>query len=473
MADRNAQMSELIDTWRTEIVEDLRRFIRIPSVQRPPQPRQPFGEPIDRALQFALDLATSHGFATTSLDGYFGYAEFGEGKELVGALGHVDVVPEGSRADWSVDPFAGIVSDGRIVGRGATDDKGPVLSVLYGLRAVAALEDLPKRRFRLMLGTNEESGWGGISYYLDHDETPTCGFAADGMFTVANREKGILSARLSLPAPYAAGDEPFRLLHISGGKNPNSVADVAIADLILAQPAQRALASVQSTVLAAYPWARIDLSESEGHTRITSTGLTTHAMTPSTGQNAIHPLLELLIQLDPQAGESSSLAQLLRRIAPETDGRGLNMKWSDTASGDLTVNLGTLQMAGAAIEATLDIRSPITKSCSDIERGLRHAFEPTEISVQVLRTMEPLYVPDEHPLVQTLCRAYEAITARPSVLHAIGGGSYARAFQPCVSFGAVHPEAEITIHRPDEYITIEDLVLNAKIYAAAIYDLIH
>jgi len=467
-ADRNAQMSALIDRWRSELTENLCRLVRIPSVQQPPQPGKPFGEPVDRALQFVLDIATQSGFSATSLDGYFGYAEYGDGAELVGALGHVDVVPEGDRSDWSTDPFAGVVLDGRVIGRGATDDKGPVLSVLYGLRAVAMLGDPPKRRFRLMLGTNEESGWGGIAHYLAHDETPTCGFAPDGMFTVANREKGIVASRLSLPNPYPRGDGPFVLIDISGGKNMNSVPDSAQAIVCLDPSAARRLPATLDSVQTTYPWAQIGISQSDGETRIHSAGHTAHAMTPSTGRNAIHPLLELLIRLDPETGERSPLAQLARRIAPETDGRGLGMRWSDATSGELTVNLGTLRTVGSTLEASLDIRSPVSRSCSDVERGLQEAFAGTDVTVKTLRTMEPLYVPDDHPLVQTLCHAYESVTGKPSVLHAIGGGSYARAFQPCVSFGAVHPGAEIPIHRADEYITIEDLTRNAKIYAAAI-----
>ena len=50
--------------------------------------------------------------------------------------GHLDTVPAGSLDTWSVDPFAGEVVDGRLIGRGASDMKGPVAAALVGAAAV-------------------------------------------------------------------------------------------------------------------------------------------------------------------------------------------------------------------------------------------------------------------------------------------------------------------------------------------------
>jgi acetylornithine deacetylase/succinyl-diaminopimelate desuccinylase family protein len=50
--------------------------------------------------------------------------------------GHLDTVPAGTLDTWSVDPFAGEVIDGRLIGRGACDMKGPVAAALAGAAAV-------------------------------------------------------------------------------------------------------------------------------------------------------------------------------------------------------------------------------------------------------------------------------------------------------------------------------------------------
>jgi succinyl-diaminopimelate desuccinylase len=59
----------------------------------------------------------------------------GEGPRLAWN-GHLDTVPAGDPETWSSDPFGGTVVDGRLVGRGACDMKGPIAAALA---AVAAL----------------------------------------------------------------------------------------------------------------------------------------------------------------------------------------------------------------------------------------------------------------------------------------------------------------------------------------------
>ena len=53
-------------------------------------------------------------------------------------VGHVDVVPPGDPATWSVDPWAAEVRDGKLYGRGACDMKGGVVAILAAVRAVVA-----------------------------------------------------------------------------------------------------------------------------------------------------------------------------------------------------------------------------------------------------------------------------------------------------------------------------------------------
>jgi acetylornithine deacetylase/succinyl-diaminopimelate desuccinylase len=50
--------------------------------------------------------------------------------------GHLDTVPAGDLAQWSSDPFGGEVVDGRLVGRGACDMKGPIASALGAVAAI-------------------------------------------------------------------------------------------------------------------------------------------------------------------------------------------------------------------------------------------------------------------------------------------------------------------------------------------------
>ena len=136
----------------------LAELVRIPSICQEGEGGYPFGEAVDRALHKALEIAGGLGFRTRYGDGgYYGWAEIGEGQELVGILGHLDVVPPGRLDDWEDDPFGagpgGLVrKDGGsgmtfLYGRGTQDDKGPLLAAMFAAKALLdAGVKLSKRR---------------------------------------------------------------------------------------------------------------------------------------------------------------------------------------------------------------------------------------------------------------------------------------------------------------------------------------
>lgn len=100
-------------------------LVRIPSVCAEGKDGTPFGKSVDLALRKALQVASDLGFKTQYGDGgYYGFAETGAGEEMLGILGHLEVVPPGNLADWDHDPFGAVVEDGMLYGRGAQDDKG-------------------------------------------------------------------------------------------------------------------------------------------------------------------------------------------------------------------------------------------------------------------------------------------------------------------------------------------------------------
>ena len=133
-----------IKEHKQEIIKKTQELIQIPSIISPSNnPYYPFGKAIHNALVYTLNLGESLGFRTKNVDGYCGYIEFGEGKELIGIIGHLDVVPEGK--NWTYPPFAGHIVNNKIYGRGAIDDKGPVISSLYAMKAVMETCKIHKR----------------------------------------------------------------------------------------------------------------------------------------------------------------------------------------------------------------------------------------------------------------------------------------------------------------------------------------
>ena len=115
----------------------------------------------------------------------------GEGEEILGILCHVDVVPAGS--NWTYGPFEGTVTDGKLFGRGAIDDKGPTIAAWHAMKMVKDSGIPLNKRVRLIIGTDEESGFRCVKRYFEKEEMPTIGFAPDADFPIINAEKGIAS----------------------------------------------------------------------------------------------------------------------------------------------------------------------------------------------------------------------------------------------------------------------------------------
>lgn len=161
---------EYIKTLKPQIISSTCELIKIPSVNSSSNDSSmPFGKNCNDALEYVLNLAHDLGFRTKNIDGYCGYVEFGDGNELMGIIGHLDVVPPNE--NWTYPPFSATINNNKIYGRGAIDDKGPVIASLYAMKAVMDNCKIQKR-VRLILGLNEEMDWKCIDYYKEHEEIP-------------------------------------------------------------------------------------------------------------------------------------------------------------------------------------------------------------------------------------------------------------------------------------------------------------
>ena len=114
------------------MIAALTELLSIESVSGSGDEKYPYGAGPAMALKYTLALCRRMGFRTKNADGRYGYAEIGSGPELIGILAHLDTVPAGS--GWTYPPFAGTLSEGRLYGRGAQDDKGPVIACIYAMK---------------------------------------------------------------------------------------------------------------------------------------------------------------------------------------------------------------------------------------------------------------------------------------------------------------------------------------------------
>ena len=91
----------------------------------------------------------------------------GKSSRRLWIVAHTDVVPEGERSLWHTDPFKAEVKDGRIYGRGVTDNGQALIASLYALYALKRLGLTPAYQICLALVADEEVGSvHGIQYLI-------------------------------------------------------------------------------------------------------------------------------------------------------------------------------------------------------------------------------------------------------------------------------------------------------------------
>ena len=465
-----AKLDRLVDSYRDELIENIRKWIAIPSVQGAPAGENaPFGKEVRRMLDTALEDGARFGFQVRDIDGYAGDISYGEGDQTMGMLAHLDVVPIGD--GWKHDPLGGEIENGRMYGRGTTDDKGPALCALYAMRAVKEAGIPLKHGVRLILGCDEETGMSDMRYYASKLKMPDYGFSPDAEFPVINIEKGGVNLRLSKVTGGEDGaDIPVYRLY--AGERPNVVPAEATALVGLNGLTLDALNEKLAAIAAGHD--RFNLKAEgagEGRAKITATGVNAHAAMPEGGVNAAGMLLIALKELGAGGGSREAIAMTADAVGMEYTGRSLGIACADELSGALTCNLGILRYDGNEFSALLDIRYPI---CGDEERMLGQAAKrvaPAGMSVCCASSHTPLHVPAESRIVQGLLKVYHEVTGLDAYTIAIGGGTYSRMMPNTVAFGVCFPGDMDVCHIADEYIDVNKMMLGVKIFAHAIAEL--
>lgn len=460
---RLSAMKQKIDAAVLALEEDvtctLQKWIRIPSEKKPPEENAPFGAPLREMLTVALSDAKRLDMRVRDFDGYIGDVEIGDGEETMGILAHLDVVPAGD--GWQHEPFGAAIIDGRLYGRGASDDKGPAVAALFAMKAIMNAGLMLKKKVRLILGCDEESGWDDIRYYKERVEMPDFGFSPDAEFPIINTEKGIeqikLFARLSGEAEAAVP-----VYEVLSGERANVVPGLATAEIGYDDLAALT-AKIQETGFAITA-ERMD----NGHVKLISTGNAAHASMPQLGRNAAGQLLLLLKAIGAGGGSHAFIACLADGIGLDYTGKGFGIDGSDTISGALTLNLGVLHITQESAKAIIDIRHPVLMNSDMIAKIIQMRVKEAGIKVEIAQAKAPLHVPAEAFIVRELLDVYHEVTGNEPYTIAIGGGTYSRSMDNCVAFGSNFPGDPEVAHQADEYIRLDSLMQNVRIFAHAI-----
>lgn len=452
----DAKLNAIIESMHDEMIDTLQKWIRVPSVKGEAAPGAPFGKEVRSMLDMALADCEQMGFKTQNFDGYIAHADLGEGsdEDALAILAHLDVVPEGD--GWKYPPYGAVIENGRMYGRGTSDDKGPAVAALYAMKAVKDAGIPLRRKVRLILGCDEESGWEDIAHYNKVATMPRMGFSPDASYPIINIEKGI--CRLELHG--VLSNEGLQVIAFNNGERPNVIPGRASA-LVVGDAATVAQAEVAAKKLD-IP-AEVQLTDKG--VSITVTGISGHAAYPETARNANGEMLLLLREL----GVQGDLRLLADKIGLDYKGEGLEISVSDGISGYLTCNLGIIRAGEGGVYATLDIRYPVMTNPDMIIKNVSASLPG--MRVEAMEVKEPHHVPAGSELVQNLLDAYHEVTGYERKCLYTGGGTYARSLQEGVAFGASFPQDEDLAHQANEYADIEGLYKNIKIFALAIVKL--
>jgi len=171
--DPTENLFKAIDERRDDLVELTRALIRFPTVNPPGEAYRPCAEFIGdrlRARGFAVDYVHAAGTPGDSER----YPRINVIARRIGAApgpcvhfnSHIDVVQSG--AGWTLDPFAAVVKNGRVYGRGACDMKGGLAASIIAVEALIESAATLPGTLEISGTVDEESGgYGGVHYLAE------------------------------------------------------------------------------------------------------------------------------------------------------------------------------------------------------------------------------------------------------------------------------------------------------------------
>lgn len=364
-----------IDDNKDRLINHIIDVVKIPSIESEAVEGAPFGIEVNNALLKALEISEELGFKTKNIDGYMGYAQYGEGEDYIGVFGHLDVVP--IEDGWINPPFSGHIEDGKIYSRGVLDNKGPIMAALYGLYAIKESGLKVTKPIRIVFGTDEESGFEDLNYYLSKEKPPVMGFTPDCKYPVVYGERGRAKIRV-----------------------------------------------------------KVDIDN----------------------ENRVSVTKEFFDFVNKYI------------LSSKDNGERLGINYDDKEFGTMVMRGYSLENDEDTLGFNITLSYPAVATIEDILEKIKSKASES-IKVELLHNYNPVRFEKDCFMVKSMQEAYEEVTGLDGTPVTTTGGTYAKAMPNIVPFGPSFPGQKGIAHNPNEYMDISDIILNAKIYAQAIYKL--
>ncbi|HKZ94057.1 MAG TPA: ArgE/DapE family deacylase [Candidatus Bathyarchaeia archaeon] len=417
MKSLNQKVADIIEKRQNELTKLCSELVQARS-ENPP------GDVSDVA-KVCEDFLKQEGISYQKLEPEEGHVSVigtvGKGKPSLILCGHMDVVPAGDTTKWTVPPYKGEVKQGKLYGRGATDQKAGVAAQLMATAAAKDFEDeLPERITVANVPDEEAQGPAGVIWLVQNKKLT-------GDACLITEPTGYLDGHYSI----VAGERGTCWLNI------------------------------------------------------TAFGKPAHGSTPPRGRNAIEMLtsfLPTLKALEAEAVETPQDAKALVKNG-EREQRRLALKDGIAPSKlvrtltHYTVNIGVIaggtktNVVPEKCWAEVDIRVPAGGSPDGVEKFVRSLL-PEDFEVSVINKTLPSYTPADDSLVKAIQKGAKPVfgyVPPPTYMPATTDAHFFRRMLgiPAMSFG---PGCGELAHTYDEFVYVKDIKNAAKVYANVIAD---
>ncbi|MEL0647078.1 dipeptidase [Pseudoalteromonas agarivorans] len=476
----HAQLHENIDsvadyavnTYQNAQVHTLTNLVAFPTVNKDsiPAPQNPDFINFKSVLKMK---AAELGFDYQDL-GYTVLIGMGKQTDKVTVVTHGDVQPANA-SKWKQSPFIIDTSEpGKLVGRGTEDDKGAIATALYAMKAIKDKGIELDNRIELMIYLAEESDWGPLTEFMKTYDQPKYAVTIDASYPVVVAEKGW---SLIVPTFSAISKQTgVYVSDVAGGAFKSQIPEDA--SLVLHNASESLVDSLKAK---AKTLSDVEFSfkvQAEG-LKITVKGMSAHSSEPESGVNAIAHLSELFKDV---ALENNSDGQLIKfvnqLIGLDIHGKQFgNIAYEHKFMGPMTVAPTVIERDGNALTLAINARRPVGKDENVLKQQINSAIKEWETVNNVMLSKvdtvigTPMLL-DNAPHAQKLLDIFKHFTGdKKADFVSIGGGTNAKLFDNAVSFGPSMPGKRYTGHSEHEFITLEQLELNLRMYTAMMIEL--
>ncbi|WP_346837468.1 dipeptidase [Microbulbifer sp. SAOS-129_SWC] len=464
-----------VDHYEAAMTDTLAELVHFKTVARDdlPMEKNPEFTGFKRAL---CDKAEALGLECED-HGYVVIVALGQGPEKIGIVTHGDVQPA-NPAKWKKSPFVldRTSEPGKLIARGSEDDKGPIATALYAMKSIKDQGVPMKRRVELIVYLAEESNWGPLKAFLKDYDMPAYNITIDADYPVVTAEKGWSEVRATfVDKPLADKSQPY-LSDFHGGYFRSQVPDEAHATIV--NPSAGLEKAIRARA-ATHPKVKYEFARKDGKLEVTARGVATHSSEPQHGINAIAFLADALGAYQWPANAAGATVRYINDLI----GTGIlaekfgNIAYSDDFMGPMTGALTMVKADDKGLTSYLNLRRPTGKSADKLDAQIHSAIDDWQkaTGIQMANVGVDLgdpYRVDNAPQVEPLLQVFRHFTGiKNAGPVAIGGSTNAKLLPSAVSFGPSMPDKAYTGHSEHEFMTVDQLRLNLKMYTAMMIEI--